>query len=96
MKGTIMRYRYTGPNSAVTLKVSDGKDGLKDQDVVLWNGREIDLPANHEWVATLLAKGYLKTEDGGQKTAGKSVSSNPPGTDGTQSVQTAKSDKSRK
>lgn len=54
-----MRYRYSGPNSAVTLKVSDGQGGLKDQDVVLWNGQEIDLPANHEWVATLLAKGHL-------------------------------------
>jgi hypothetical protein len=54
-----MRYRYSGPNSAVTLKVSDGQGGLKDQDVVLWHGREVELPANHEWVATLLAKGFL-------------------------------------
>jgi hypothetical protein len=60
MKGKEMsRYRYSGPNSAVTLKVSDGKGGLKDQDALLWHGQEIDLPAEHEWVIVLLAKGFL-------------------------------------
>ncbi len=54
------RYIYTGPNSAVTLKVSDGKGGLKDQDVLFWNGQEVDLPADHEMVASLVAQGYLK------------------------------------
>ena len=52
------RYIYTGPNSAVTLKVSDGKGGLKDQDVLFWNGQEVDLPADHEMVASLVAQGY--------------------------------------
>lgn len=54
------RYIYTGPNSAVTLKVSDGKGGLKDHDVLFWNGQEVDLPADHEMVASLVAQGYLK------------------------------------
>lgn len=54
------RYIYTGPNSAVTLKVSDGKGGVKDHDVLLWNGQEVDLPADHEAVASLVAQGYLK------------------------------------
>ncbi len=54
------RYIYTGPNSAVTLKVSDGKGGLKDQDVLFWNNQEVDLPADHEMVGVLIAQGYLK------------------------------------
>lgn len=54
------RYIYTGPNSAVTLKVSDGKGGLKDQGVLFWNKQEVDLPADHEMVASLVAQGYLK------------------------------------
>lgn len=54
------RYIYTGPNSAVTLKVSDGKGGLKDQDVLFWSNQEVELPADHEMVASLVAQGYLK------------------------------------
>ncbi|OIP06948.1 MAG: hypothetical protein AUK53_11750 [Betaproteobacteria bacterium CG2_30_59_46] len=54
------RFIYTGPNSAVTLKVSDGKGGLKDQDVLFWNKQEVDLPADHEMVSVLIAQGYLK------------------------------------
>lgn len=54
------RYIYTGPNSSVTLKVSDGKGGLKDQDVLFWNNQEVELPADHEMVASLVAQGYLK------------------------------------
>lgn len=53
------RFIYTGPNSAVTLKVSDGKGGLKDQDVLFWNKQEVDLPADHEMVGVLVAQGYL-------------------------------------
>lgn len=54
------RFIYTGPNSAVTLKVSDGKGGLKDQDILFWNNQEVELPADHEMVAALQAQGYLK------------------------------------
>jgi hypothetical protein len=53
------RYRYSGPNSAATLKVSDGKGGLKDQDVMLWHGKEVELPAHHEYVDVLTRKGFL-------------------------------------
>ena len=54
-----MRYRYTGPNSAVTLRVPDGAGGIKDQDVLLWNGSEVDLPDDHAAVKTLEAQKYL-------------------------------------
>jgi hypothetical protein len=54
------RYLYTGPNSAVTLKVSDGKGGLKDLDVLFWNGQEVELPDGHAIVASLVAQDYLK------------------------------------
>ncbi len=53
-------YRYTGPNSAVTLKVSDGAGGLKDQDVILWNGQNVDLPADHEVTVAMLHQGLLE------------------------------------
>jgi hypothetical protein len=55
------RYLYTGPNSSVTLKVSDGKGGRSDQDVIFWNGNEVDLPADHEIVVALTAQGFLKS-----------------------------------
>lgn len=53
-------YRYTGPNSAVTLKVSDGAGGLKDQDVILWSGQNVDLPADHEVTVAMLHQGLLE------------------------------------
>jgi len=53
------RYLYTGPNSAVTLKVSDGKGSFKDQDVVFWKDQEVDLPTGHEMVAVLVEQGHL-------------------------------------
>ncbi len=53
-----MKYRYLGPvNSSVTLKV-DGKD----QDVMLFQGRFVELPESHEYVQTLVALGYLVSE----------------------------------
>ncbi|MDR2452335.1 MAG: hypothetical protein LBE85_11350 [Candidatus Accumulibacter sp.] len=54
-----MRYRYSGPNSAATLKIPDGKGGFTDQDVLLWHGQEIDLPAEHDYVKVLVSKGHL-------------------------------------
>lgn len=49
------RYRYQGPvNSSVTLKV-DGKD----VDVLLFRGKEIDLPEEHDYVKTLVALEHL-------------------------------------
>lgn len=54
------RYVYTGPNSAVTLKVGDGAGGLKEQDVVLWHGKEVELPGDHEFTKTLEHQGLLR------------------------------------
>ena len=53
-------YRYTGPHSAITLKVSDGAGGLKDQEVILWNNHNVELPADHEVTRTLLKQGLLE------------------------------------
>lgn len=53
-------YRYTGPNSAVTLKVSDGAGGLKDQDVILWSGQTVELPSDHEVTKALEHQGLLE------------------------------------
>jgi len=47
-----MKYLYEGPNSGVTLQ--DGRE------VLLWNGREVDLPEDNEYVQKLIALGYLK------------------------------------
>lgn len=50
-----MKYVYQGPvDSSVTLKV-DGKD----RDVVLFRGKEVDLPEGHDYVQTLVALGHL-------------------------------------
>ncbi|WP_143760194.1 hypothetical protein, partial [Colwellia marinimaniae] len=53
------RFLYTGPDSAVTLKVSDGKGNFNDQDVLLWNDQEVELPADHDLVRVLVQKGRL-------------------------------------
>jgi hypothetical protein len=53
-------YRYTGPNSAVTLKVSDGAGGFKDQDVILWSGQNVELPSDHEVTKALEHQGLLE------------------------------------
>ena len=53
------RFLYTGPDSAVTLKVSDGRGNFNDQDVLLWNDQEVELPADHDLVRVLVQKGRL-------------------------------------
>ena len=53
-------YRYTGPNSAVTLKVSDGAGGFKDQDVMLWRGQTVALPSEHDVTKALEHQGLLE------------------------------------
>lgn len=50
-----MRYRYAGPMSAVTLALEGGQA----TDIVLTPGAEIDLPPQHPYVVTLLARGHL-------------------------------------
>ncbi|MDR1709656.1 MAG: hypothetical protein LBS70_08060 [Candidatus Accumulibacter sp.] len=46
-----MKYRYNGPISAVSLK-----DGAE---VMLHPGKTVELPAEHEYTKTLLARGHL-------------------------------------
>lgn len=72
-------YRYTGPNSAVTLKVSDGAGGLKDQDVILWSGRNVELPSDHEVTKALEHQGLLEPISQAQVSA--QVAENAPQAD---------------
>jgi len=54
-----MKCRYQGPvDSSVTLKV-DGKE----QDVMLFRGKPVELPEGHDYVQTLVALGYLVPEN---------------------------------
>ncbi|AKH64910.1 MULTISPECIES: hypothetical protein [Photorhabdus] len=46
-----MKYLYTGPASGVTL--ADGTE------VLLWSGKTVDLPEQHDYVKTLIALQYL-------------------------------------
>lgn len=46
-----MKYLYSGPVSAVTL--ADGTE------VMLYPGKIVELPADHEYTATLLALSHL-------------------------------------
>ena len=54
------KYKYTGPNSAATLSVSDGAGGFKDQDVILWNGQTVVMPSDHDVTKTLIHQGFLE------------------------------------
>ena len=51
-----MKYRYTGPISGVTLK-----DGME---VMLYDGMEVDLPAENKYVKTLVARRHLTEVSG--------------------------------
>jgi hypothetical protein len=53
------RFIYTGPDSAVTLKVPDAQGVMVDLEVILWSGRAVDLPVDHEYVQTLSESGVL-------------------------------------
>lgn len=53
-------YRYSGPNSAVTLVVSDGAGGQNDQDVLLWHDQDVVLSSDHEVTQVLLQRGWLE------------------------------------
>lgn len=52
-------YRYTGPNSAITLKVPSRDGGTADQDVILWSGQTVELPSDHGVTQTLEHQGLL-------------------------------------
>lgn len=49
-----MKYLYKGPSSGVTLR-----DGEAETEIMLHDGAEVDLPAEHEYTQTLLALGHL-------------------------------------
>jgi hypothetical protein len=46
---------YTGPNSAMTLKLADGTE----RDVLLFSGKHVDLPVDHDAVKALTVQGLL-------------------------------------
>lgn len=48
-------YTYSGPLSAVTLKLAEGGE----REVQLVNGKEVSLPAEHPFVRKLRLKGRL-------------------------------------
>ncbi|UMO90224.1 hypothetical protein HP572_18065 [Pectobacterium sp. PL64] len=50
----MMKYRYTGPSSGVTL--ADGTE------VLLWPDSVVDLPESHDYVKTLVALKHLHAE----------------------------------
>lgn len=54
------RYFYSGPHSAVTLKVPAANGALVDKEVILWSRREVELPADHEFTAALTQQGLLE------------------------------------
>ncbi len=48
------KFIYKGPLAAVTIK-----DGREARDIILSNGKEIDLPEKNGFVRTLIEKGRL-------------------------------------
>jgi hypothetical protein len=51
-----MRYVYSGPTSGATLEA--GADGILE--VMFFDGKEVELPEDNEYVKTLVALGHLK------------------------------------
>jgi hypothetical protein len=50
------KYRYDGPvDSSVTLKMDDGTE----LDVMLWRGKDVDLPEGHDYVQTLIDQKHI-------------------------------------
>lgn len=56
-----MRYVYSGPVSGVTLQ-----DGTE---VMFFDGQEVELPEDNEYVKTLIALGHLTPREGGSNYA---------------------------
>lgn len=55
----LTKYEYYGPaNSSFTLPPET--EGGETRDVLLWIGKEVELPAENEYVKSLVAQGYLK------------------------------------
>ena len=49
-----MKYKYTGPDTGVTLVLNG-----EEKEIMLYTGKTVDLPENHEYTKTLLALKYL-------------------------------------
>lgn len=54
----LTRYRYSGPQSAVSLRIVEGKN-TEVIDRQLMPGKPVELPAEHEYTKTLLALKHL-------------------------------------
>jgi hypothetical protein len=66
----LTRYRYTGPQSGVSLRVGDTSQPL---DVQLLPGKPVELPADHEYTLVLLALKHLAPLPPQTKPASKSA-----------------------
>lgn len=57
----IKQFKYTGPNSGISIVTGKDKDGkpIEETDVMLWNGSQVELPADNEHVQVMVAQGYL-------------------------------------
>ena len=51
-----MKFLYNGPTSGVTIKASKE---AKEQEIMLFDGQEVDLPEDNKYVKTLVARGHL-------------------------------------
>ena len=51
----LQNFTYSGPNSAITLVLADSTE----QEIILWTGSLVNLPADHEAVIALVAQGWL-------------------------------------
>ena len=58
MSDDMQIYRYTGPDSGITLQ-----DKGTSTDVLLRPGEQVQLPSGHAAVRTLVARGYLVATD---------------------------------
>lgn len=57
----LTRYLYSGPQSAASLRVVEGKS-TEVLDVQLMPGKVVGLPAEHEYTKTLLALKHLEVQ----------------------------------
>ena len=51
----LQNFTYSGPNSAITLVLADSTE----QEIILWTGSSVSLPADHDAVMALVAQGWL-------------------------------------
>jgi hypothetical protein len=52
------KYVYSGPTSGVTLRIGEGK-ASKSREVMLFDGKAVELPPEHPYVKRLTARGQL-------------------------------------